>query len=71
VSTPQRIPPTVAAATSAPAKTGATESTSTPADKSLLMQLFGATVLFGLIAIVLTALLVREKRRQRLMASHA
>jgi type III secretory pathway lipoprotein EscJ len=37
-------------------------------DKKLEMQLFGAVAVFGVIAIFLTTLLVREKRRQRLAA---
>jgi type III secretion protein J len=41
---------------------------SAPADKKLVMQLFGAVAVFGVIAIFLTTLLVREKRRQRLAA---
>jgi len=65
--TPPTPPPVVAAAT--PAKTtdeSKDASSPAPADKNLLMQLYGAVALFGLIAIILTALLVREKRKQRL-----
>jgi type III secretion protein J len=61
--TPPTPPPVIAAATNSEPKT---DSASPNPDKNLLMQLYGATALFGLIAIILTALLVREKRRQRL-----
>ncbi len=66
--TPPTPPPVTAAASpTATAKPDANQSTeSAPADKNLLMQLYGAVALFGLIAIILTALLVREKRKQRL-----
>jgi type III secretion system YscJ/HrcJ family lipoprotein len=36
-----------------------------PADKKLMIQLFGAVAAFGLIAILLTVMLVREKKKQR------
>src|SRR5207248_999284 len=39
--------------------------TASPADKKLMMQLFGAVAVFGLVAILLTAMLVREKRKQK------
>jgi type III secretion system YscJ/HrcJ family lipoprotein len=38
------------------------------ADHQLLVQLFAATAVFGLAAVVMTALLVREKRRNRTTA---
>jgi type III secretion protein J len=57
---------TAAGSTTAPAD-GATAST--PADKKLMMQLFGAVAVFGLISIFLTALLVKEKRKQRVAAT--
>ena len=61
-------PPVTAAAATPNTKTESKEpaAESTPADKNLLMQLYGAVALFGLIAIILTALLVKEKRKQRL-----
>jgi type III secretion protein J len=42
-----------------------------PTDKRLMMQLFGAVAVFGLIAILLTAMLVREKRKQRAVPANA
>jgi type III secretion protein J len=45
--------------------------TSAPGDKKLMMQLFGACAVFGLIAILLTAMLVREKRKQRVAPVNA
>jgi len=38
------------------------------ADRQLLVQLFAATAVFGLAAVVMTALLVREKRKNRTTA---
>jgi type III secretory pathway lipoprotein EscJ len=61
--------PAIAGSVTTAAKSDSDGSTSSAADKSLLMRLFAATALFGLIIIVLTAMLVREKRRQRLMGS--
>jgi type III secretion protein J len=40
----------------------------TVADKKLMMQLFGAVAVFGLVAILLTVMLVREKRKGRAAA---
>jgi type III secretory pathway lipoprotein EscJ len=58
--------------TTGPADSGAGGgATSTPADKKLMMQLFGAVAVFGLIAILLTAMLVREKRKQRALPASA
>jgi type III secretion system YscJ/HrcJ family lipoprotein len=45
--------------------------TGAPADKKLMMQLFGACAVFGLVAILLTAMLVREKRKQRAVPASA
>jgi type III secretion protein J len=58
---------TASDASSAPTASAA-GGTSLTADRGLLMKLFGAVALFGLISILLTAMLVREKRRQRLLA---
>jgi type III secretion protein J len=59
--------------TTGPAEAGAGggSTTSTPADKKLMMQLFGACAVFGLVAILLTAMLVREKRKQRAAPANA
>jgi type III secretion system YscJ/HrcJ family lipoprotein len=52
---------------------GTTAAAATPAgtaaDKKLMIQLFGAVAVFGLIAILLTVMLVREKKKARGVAA--
>jgi type III secretion system YscJ/HrcJ family lipoprotein len=61
------IPPPAGAA--APAGGTATSTaTAGVVDRGLLIKLLAAVALFGVISIFLTAMLVREKRRQRLLA---
>jgi type III secretion system YscJ/HrcJ family lipoprotein len=61
------VPPAAAAA--APAGGGAVPTaTAGVVDRGLLIKLLAAVALFGVISIFLTAMLVREKRRQRLHA---
>ena len=60
------ISPTAAAATTG--GTAAPTATAGVVDRGLLIKLLAAVALFGVISIFLTAMLVREKRRQRLHA---
>ena len=61
------VPPLAAIAAATPAG-GAAAPTAGGVDRGLLVKLLAAVALFGAVSIFLTAMLVREKRRQRLLA---
>jgi type III secretion system YscJ/HrcJ family lipoprotein len=61
------VPPLAAVAAATPAS-GAAAPTAGGVDRGLLVKLLAAVALFGAVSIFLTAMLVREKRRQRLLA---